>query len=130
MNEKQMKALKRLLNHAKEVEVGEYNEFHVDSRDERLTSKEENELRVYLDKINKVDKMKTIIRNILGKEFEIKIANSNIIDGVEFHYNTQDDKIFGSGHSLDEGEIICIIERDLMNRRDITLEKKYVIIDD
>ena len=84
--------------------------------------------------------MKTIIRNILGKEFEIRIVGSNIIDGVDFHYQTQDDKIFGASFMwsppVDElgndeiSDIVCLIERDLMNRRDITLEKKYVIVED
>ncbi len=83
--------------------------------------------------------MNTIIRNILGKDFEIKIADSKIIEGVDFHYRTQDDKIFGAsfmwGTPLDGLEkhelaaIVGIIEGDLMNRRDITFEKKYVIVE-
>ncbi len=84
-----------------------------------------------------MNEVKTIIKEILGKEFSIHIANSNIIDGVDFHYQTQDDRIFGAsfmhGESMEDLEkpeinaIIDLIERDLMNRRDITLEKKYVI---
>jgi len=84
-----------------------------------------------------MNECKVIIKEICGKEFSISIANSNIIDGIDFHYQTQDDRIFGSGYiwgtpvkDLEKPEIdalIDLIERDLMNRRDITLEKKYVI---
>ena len=84
-----------------------------------------------------MNKRKVIIKEILGKEFSIHIADSNIIDGVDFHYQTQDDRIFGASfmwgkpmEDLEKPEINAIIdsiERDLMNRRDITLEKKYVI---
>jgi len=80
---------------------------------------------------------KVITREILGKEFQITIADSNIIDGVDFHYQTQDDRIFGSSfmwgapmEDVDEEDLEAIIdyvERDLKNRRDITLEQKYVI---
>ena len=77
-----------------------------------------------------MNEVKTIIKEIWGKEFSIHIANSNIIEGVDFHYQTQDDRIFGSGYiygTPENQDVIDYIERDLMNRRDITLEKKYVI---
>jgi len=84
--------------------------------------------------------MKTLVREIFGKEFEIRIADSTIADGVDFQYQTQDEKIFGAsylwGYALEDltmpdlSAIIGIIERDLMNRRDVTLEQKYVIVKD